>query len=280
MKESTLTVSNDKRLPAFIKKLWIIVNDEKLDHIIYWSNDNNAICISDSTVFSEVILPKYFKHNNWHSFVRQLNLDYANGRQETVWQFKHPYFKKKNTLNDLLLIRRKTSKLNPTATTVTSTSTSSASSSTSPSSLPSSSLSISTNKNVKGKEEESIAMDPSSSYSPSSTSPHSMTSGNNNNNSSEYHEKIISKIEKQLEETQRQYEVIKIETQWLKDQQVQHQKLIQQLLQYVSTKEGELRALNQNSSFNNNNNNNNNNKPSSSNSLPPIASIISFATRE
>lgn len=150
-------------------------------------------------------------------------VDYANGRQETVWQFKHPYFKKKNTLNDLLLIRRKTSKLNPTATTVTSTS--SASSSTSPSSLPSSSLSISTNKNVKGKEEESIAMDPSSS-SPSSSSPHSMTSGNNNNNNnSEYHEKIISKIEKQLEETQRQYEVIKIETQWLKDQQVQHQKV-------------------------------------------------------
>ncbi|CAO3650532.1 unnamed protein product [Cunninghamella blakesleeana] len=108
MKESSLVASNDKRLPAFIKKLWIIVNDEKLDHIIYWSSDNNAICISNSNTFSEVILPKYFKHNNWHSFVRQLNLygfrkvyyfnvavDFSNGRQETVWQFKHPYFKKK-----------------------------------------------------------------------------------------------------------------------------------------------------------------------------------------
>lgn len=129
-------------------------------------------------------------------------VDYSNGRQETVWQFKHPHFKKKNTLNDLLLIRRKTSKLNSTPTTISSAD-----------------VTISEDKDDL----------PSSLSSSSSTTKalHMFISPTNTNSTTTMdHDVIISKIEKKLEETQHQFEIMKIEAQRLKNQQLEHQKVI------------------------------------------------------
>ncbi|KAI8098898.1 HSF-type DNA-binding-domain-containing protein, partial [Halteromyces radiatus] len=50
-----------------------IMNDDSLHHIIRWTDDGTTICISNSMLFCKSVLPHYFKHNNWHSFVRQLN---------------------------------------------------------------------------------------------------------------------------------------------------------------------------------------------------------------
>ncbi|KAI7852114.1 HSF-type DNA-binding-domain-containing protein [Circinella umbellata] len=59
---------------TFITKLWIMLNDSSINNLIRWSVDGRAICIPDVSAFSKDILPQYFKHNNWSSFIRQLNL--------------------------------------------------------------------------------------------------------------------------------------------------------------------------------------------------------------
>jgi hypothetical protein len=42
--------------------------------LISWSKAGDVFCIFDPIKFSQVILPLHFKHNNWQSFVRQLNM--------------------------------------------------------------------------------------------------------------------------------------------------------------------------------------------------------------
>ena len=61
---------------AFISKLYELVNTPETDEYIYWSKefDKKAIVIPDPVEFSKTILPKYFKHSNICSFVRQLNI--------------------------------------------------------------------------------------------------------------------------------------------------------------------------------------------------------------
>ncbi|ORY95540.1 HSF-type DNA-binding-domain-containing protein [Syncephalastrum racemosum] len=70
----SMEVATSSSLATFIKKLWIIVNDANLQSLIHWSDAGDVICIPNVTVFSKRVLPKYFKHGNWQSFVRQLNM--------------------------------------------------------------------------------------------------------------------------------------------------------------------------------------------------------------
>lgn len=58
----------------FLKKCYEIVDDEATDSIISWSETNDCFIISDMTQFSVQLLPKYFKHSNFSSFMRQLNI--------------------------------------------------------------------------------------------------------------------------------------------------------------------------------------------------------------
>lgn len=59
----------------FLKKCYDMVDDSSTDSIISWSKSgDNSFVISDTTLFSVQLLPKYFKHSNLSSFVRQLNI--------------------------------------------------------------------------------------------------------------------------------------------------------------------------------------------------------------
>ncbi|CDH55425.1 heat shock transcription factor 4 [Lichtheimia corymbifera JMRC:FSU:9682] len=99
-----------KPLPNFVKKLWMLVNNTSIDMLICWTNDGTGIWIVDAGEFSKSVLPCYFKHGNWQSFVRQLNLygfrkvcnTYTSGgvggnsshQQSDGWHFRHSYFRK------------------------------------------------------------------------------------------------------------------------------------------------------------------------------------------
>ncbi|KAI8139694.1 hypothetical protein BJV82DRAFT_241451 [Fennellomyces sp. T-0311] len=63
-----------KTLPSFVKKLWFIINDSATDSYACWADNGQKIYVPDAAAFAKSVLPQYFKHNNWQSFVRQLNL--------------------------------------------------------------------------------------------------------------------------------------------------------------------------------------------------------------
>jgi osomolarity two-component system response regulator SKN7 len=50
-----------------------LLEDNAFPHIVSWSNSGESFVVKDASEFSKVILPLHFKHNNFSSFVRQLN---------------------------------------------------------------------------------------------------------------------------------------------------------------------------------------------------------------
>uniref|UniRef100_A0A671NY48 Heat shock factor protein 1-like n=2 Tax=Sinocyclocheilus anshuiensis TaxID=1608454 RepID=A0A671NY48_9TELE len=61
-------------VPAFLTKLWTLVEDPETNHLICWSTMGTSFHVFDQGRFAKEVLPKYFKHNNMASFVRQLNM--------------------------------------------------------------------------------------------------------------------------------------------------------------------------------------------------------------
>ncbi|KAI5918787.1 hypothetical protein F4810DRAFT_690564 [Camillea tinctor] len=82
---------------AFIHKLYNMLEDPNIQHLISWSSSAESFVMSPSHDFSKV-LAQYFKHTNISSFVRQLNMYgfhkvsdvFHTGNPETaLWEFKH-----------------------------------------------------------------------------------------------------------------------------------------------------------------------------------------------
>ena len=66
--------TNIKKTKSFLSKLYEILKDITYKEIISWNNEGNGIIIKDVSNLCKIILPKYFKHNNYSSFIRQLNI--------------------------------------------------------------------------------------------------------------------------------------------------------------------------------------------------------------
>ncbi|XP_051881444.1 heat shock factor protein 2 [Pristis pectinata] len=110
-------------VPAFLTKLWALVEDPDTNEFICWNQNGHGFLVLDEQRFSKEILPKYFKHNNMASFVRQLNMygfrkvlnvDGGIVKQERDGpvEFQHPFFKQGQ--DDLLEnIKRKVSSIKP-----------------------------------------------------------------------------------------------------------------------------------------------------------------------
>ncbi len=59
----------------FVTKLYEMANEVfGQDECFKWSDDGQSFWVSNAEQFSRDVLPAYFKHNNYASFVRQLNL--------------------------------------------------------------------------------------------------------------------------------------------------------------------------------------------------------------
>ena len=69
---------HDSSPPPFLTKTYDIIDDSSTNHIISWSRGNNSFIVWDPQAFSMSLLPRFFKHNNFSSFVRQLNTYVSN----------------------------------------------------------------------------------------------------------------------------------------------------------------------------------------------------------
>ncbi|XP_060820146.1 heat shock factor protein-like isoform X5 [Bombus pascuorum] len=61
-------------VPAFLAKLWKLVEDANTDDLICWSPSGRSFFIRNQAQFARELLPHYYKHNNMASFIRQLNM--------------------------------------------------------------------------------------------------------------------------------------------------------------------------------------------------------------
>lgn len=91
----------------FIIKTYEMVNDPATDHIISWTPDGASFTVTSTETFSKELLPRHFKHNNFSSFVRQLNTYRFRKIDPESWTFKNEYFVRGRP-DQLGLIVRKT----------------------------------------------------------------------------------------------------------------------------------------------------------------------------
>lgn len=122
---------SNKNQAAFVHKLRSMLDTAALRDYIGWSQDGCVFSIYHPTRFAAVVLPQFFKHSNWQSFVRQLNMygfrkvnDIFSGaptsaastsKNTTAWEFQHVYFQRDHPEN-LIHIKRKSTKAHASAT--------------------------------------------------------------------------------------------------------------------------------------------------------------------
>ncbi|KAG2242982.1 hypothetical protein Bca52824_095171 [Brassica carinata] len=84
-----------RTVPApFLSKTYQLVDDHSTDDVVSWNEDGTAFVVWETAEFAKDLLPKYFKHNNFSSFIRQLN---TYGFRKTVpdkWEFANDNFRR------------------------------------------------------------------------------------------------------------------------------------------------------------------------------------------
>uniref|UniRef100_V5EV77 HSF-type DNA-binding domain-containing protein n=1 Tax=Kalmanozyma brasiliensis (strain GHG001) TaxID=1365824 RepID=V5EV77_KALBG len=103
-RESDVDLAAEKRQSSkFVYKLFRMVSDPDYQHLISWNRNGTSVMVCNFDEFAKEVLGKHFKHSNFSSFIRQLNMygfykvnKTPRGHRQSVdaqiWEFSHPKF--------------------------------------------------------------------------------------------------------------------------------------------------------------------------------------------
>ncbi|KAL9329337.1 hypothetical protein ACSQ67_004340 [Phaseolus vulgaris] len=83
--------------PPFLLKTYDLLEEgeaEDITKIVSWNAEGTSFVVWSPAEFSELTLPRYFKHNNFSSFIRQLNTYGFKKMSSKRWEFKHEKFQR------------------------------------------------------------------------------------------------------------------------------------------------------------------------------------------